>query len=80
MMFYRDQFIQIKQLNAQKAKICHSFICGEMYNEKCIFLIQEPALFKGEICKCLKNCDFNILLDLECSKPVEHSLFYDILC
>ena len=55
MMFYKDQFIQIKQLNAQKAKICHSFICGEMYNEKCIFLIQEPALFKGEICKYLKS-------------------------
>ena len=49
MMNSKDDFVKIKQINTQKAKTCHSFICNEMYTEKSIFLIQEPYVYKGEI-------------------------------
>ena len=57
MMNSKDDFVKIKQINTQKAKTCHSFICNEMYTEKSIFLIQEPYVYKGEICKYLKSYD-----------------------
>ena len=46
---------KIKQLNAHKAIACHTFICHEMNNEKSIFLLQEPALIRGELRKYPKN-------------------------